>query len=379
MSKVHLLTGGTGFLGSLLSLALLKQRKEVVFLGRSKSSKSFQKRIERVLSSIEPHITSENIKAIEVDLHSEDLGIPHEWVNQLSGKVEAIWHLAADLSFREQDRKKIFTTNLGGLKNILNLASRLKSPVYYTSTAYVHGRRPGVIFENELIRPDSFNNPYEESKFEAEKMIRKWGEDGNKFIIFRPSIFIETGRRTLSSFGYYAVVYGLYAIKKRVGGEQVKICFPFPYSKGAFLNLMPIDIAIKWMIEISGNSKALGKTFHITNPLPFPMRDVTKQTFDALHIKIPLFEAPKWFIRLSFSILYFISFIAKPLRTLVKKLYYYRYYMTEYNVYNMKNTIEIVGQNVVDQFHFPSDFVWRVAGEFVKKLEQTDRQAVNVE
>lgn len=369
MPKAHLLTGGTGFLGSLLALELIKEGKEVIFLGRSKDGEPFQKRIERVLRSIEPHVSFAKVKVVEVNLHSEDLGISQALKEGLSGKIEAVWHLAANLSFRKKDREKIFGTNLEGLKNILNLASYLKSPVYYISTAYVHGRRSGVIFETELIRPDSFNNHYEESKFEAEKTIRKWGESGNKFIIFRPSILIEAERRTINFFGYYAVVYGLYTMKKIIGREQIKIRFPFPYAKGVFLNLMPLDAAIRWMIKISCNSMALGKTFHITNPFSFPMRDVTKQTFDALHIKIPVFEAPKWFIRLLFSLLYFTGFILKPLRTLANKLYYYRYYMTQSNTYNMKNTLEIVGQDAFNQLNFPADFISEVARKFIMKLD----------
>lgn len=369
MSKTYILTGGTGFLGALLSIKLIKRGDRVIFLGRSKSGETFRKRIDNKLKFIEPDISLKNIKTIEVDLHKENLGLSEDFINQFSGKIDAIWHLAANLSFREKDRKEIFATNLGGLKNILNLASQIKSPVYYTSTAYVHGQRPGVVLEDELIKPNCFNNPYEESKFEAEKIIKKWGEkENNKFIIFRPSIFIETNRKTMSFFGYYAVVYALYKMRQKVQKKQMRIFIPFPYSKSAFLNLMPIDIAIKWILEISSNSKALSKTFHIANPLPFPMKDITRQTFDALNIKIPIFSAPKWFIKLCFSFLYYVSFIIKPIRGFAKKLYYYRYYMTEYNVYDMKNTKEIMGQNIVDQFHFAPDFIQNIAKEFIQKL-----------
>ena len=42
----------------------------------------------------------------------------------------------------------------------------------YFSTAYVAGRREGVILEKELIRPEEFKNYYEETKFEAELLVK---------------------------------------------------------------------------------------------------------------------------------------------------------------------------------------------------------------
>jgi hypothetical protein len=136
---------------------------------------------------------------------------------------------------------------------------------------------------------------------------------------------------------------------------------------------MPIDIAIEWMIKISSFPEALGKTFHITNPLPFSIKEATKQTLDALNIKIPIFPAPKWFVNFYFSFPYWVSFIVRPIRYFAKKLYYYKYYMTESNIYNMKNTKEILGGEITNQFHFSSDFIKKVAGGFIKKIEQGDK------
>lgn len=371
MNKTYILTGGTGFLGSLLSVELIKRGDKVIFLGRGKNGETFDKRIRNTLKIIDSALSLDNIEVFEIDLNSKNLGLPENAIEKFKNKIDGIWHLAANLSFKERNRQTIFSTNVDGLKNILEFATLIKAPVYYASTAYVHGQKPGIVFEDELIKPNRFNNPYEESKFEAEKIVKKWGaEKNNKFIIFRPSILIERERKTLSFFGYYAVVHSLYKMKKKVGDKQLKISIPFLYSKDAFLNLMPIDIAIDWMMKISSNPEAIGKTFNITNPLPFPMGDITKQTFEALNIKIPVFGAPKWFTKFYFSTFYFISFIIKPLRGLAKKLYYYKYYMTEYNVYDMKNTKEIIGDDLVNQFQFAPNFIENITREFIDKMEE---------
>ena len=369
--KTYLLTGGTGFLGSLFSIELIKKRDKVIFLGRAKDDKSFEQRIKEKLQSIEPNISLNNLEIVEINLHKENLEISNGYTDRFSGKIDAIWHLAANLSFKEKDKEKIFNTNIDGLKNILNLARKIEAPIFYISTAYVHGQRPGIIFEDELIKPKHFNNYYEESKFEAERLIKKWGtEKNNKFIIFRPSILIDPKVRTLSFFGYYAIVRYLYKLKKKFNQKELKVFVPYPYSEKCLLNLMPVDIAIKWMLDISYNPKSFCKTFHITNPKPFPMKDISKQTFDAFNIKIPLVKMSGWFIRLCFSALYYLSFLLRPIRGLAKGFYYYRYYMTEYNVYDMKNTNEIIGDNLANQFNFPDNYIENVAREFIKKLNE---------
>ena len=39
----------------------------------------------------------------------------------------------------------------------------------------------------------------------------------------------------------------------------------------------------------------------------------------------------------------------------------------------MKNTKEILGGEITNQFHFSSDFIKKVAGGFIKKIEQGDK------
>ena len=64
----YLLTGGTGFLGSLLSIELIKNGDSVVFLGRSKEGTDFQTRITGTLKRLNAGIIPEKIEAIEFDL-----------------------------------------------------------------------------------------------------------------------------------------------------------------------------------------------------------------------------------------------------------------------------------------------------------------------
>lgn len=366
MNKTYLLTGSVGFLGSFLSLELIKNGHRVIFLGRSKNGIPFRQRAKEALAQLDLATPTENIETLEIDLQKDCLGIKDP--NQL-GKIDGIWHLAADLSFREEDKEKVFGTNIGGTKNVLKLAEKIKAPVYYVSTSYVHGQRPGQILEDELIEPKKFNNFYEESKFHAEKIVQDWGRmnDKNNFIIFRPSILIDSSGKTANLFGYYAMVYSLYKLKKMAKDRKIKI--PFLYSKNTFLNLMPVDVVAKWMNKISNNPDSIGKTFHITNPSPFSIKTVAEQTFGPIGIKIFLFRAPLFLVKFYFWYFCFMGSLIPGFKKMAKRISYYNYYMAGCNTYDMKNTKDILGEEEVENFKLEPNFVQKRAEHFIKKLE----------
>lgn len=367
MNKTYLITGGTGFLGTLLSAELLKRGERVIFLSRSKNQESAKNRIAKQLDLVD-NLQLGNIETIETDFQKKFLGIDSSIMNNLVNKIDAIWHLAANLSFREKDRKEVFDTNVEGLKRILELASEINSPVFYISTAYVHGQQPGLILENDLIKPKKFNNPYEESKFEAEKTVKEWGAaGGGKFIIFRPSILIERHYQFAGSFGYYKLLETIYKMKEKMGN---KMFFPFPYSK-CRLNLIPVDTAIKWMLSISENPRALGQTFHITNPNPFPIKIVAQQSLQAINLRFIVFPLPKRAIYLYFYFLDFLGLFIKSVKYLAKNFSYYLYYMIENNSYDMENVKKIVKSDEFDnQFNFPPNFIYNIASEFTEKIKK---------
>jgi len=59
MRKTFLLTGGTGFLGSLFAVELIKRGDKVIFLGRSKNNESFRERIKKILDLINKDIDNQ--------------------------------------------------------------------------------------------------------------------------------------------------------------------------------------------------------------------------------------------------------------------------------------------------------------------------------
>lgn len=367
MTKTYLLTGGTGFLGSYLAGKILKDGDAIIFLGRSKKGISLENRFKGVF----PDNYLPQVKFLEADYVNEEVSLLASKIAALTGKLDGIWHLAADLSFKEEDRERIVHTNTVGAKNVAALALHFTSPLYYVSTAYVHGRRSGTAFEQHESRPKKFNNPYEESKFDAEAIIKDF--QGIQSVILRPSILIDAQVTRITNFGYYSFLISLNKLRKSLNlKENTKLFIPLPllYSKKSFLNLMPVDIAIDWMYRISKSPQSIGKIFHICNPKPFNVGSIFQQTFVALKLGMPTLGVPKTVALIYFSLFSAFGAIISPLKPVARRIKYFKWYMLEHVSYDMTNMRKVVGNDLDKLFDFPHNYIYTLAIAVVAKLKE---------
>jgi len=123
------------------------------------------------------------------------------------------------------------------------------------------------------------------------------------------------------------------------------------------------------MIQISNNKLASGLTFHITNPNSIPMKTIIKGTLKALQMRFYVTIFPKGIISIIYSLLFLISRFVKSLRKIILKLITYKYYMLEYNSYDIKNTTSILGKKYADSFPNPSErYVEEIAKNYLESL-----------
>lgn len=388
MQKTYVLTGGTGFLGSRLALSLLDRGDHVIFLVRAKNSVPAQDRLRGVLAALttESHLLSFDVW--ECDLARVDLGLSEEQrVILEETPIDGFWHIAANVSFKKVDAQDVFRSNVESLHNVLAFTKGYDMPFFYMSTAYVHGARSGTLYESELIEPSAFNNPYERSKYLAEKYIHEHA--GNNFIIFRPGILIERNTRTLNFSGYYIMVLSLYKLRKNLlsfyekhhflaslSGMRMKhgvlhLPFPFVYSKKGRLGLLPMGVAVPWMVALADTPRARGKTFHIVNTNPFWVKRILDETFTELKVKLPLIRTGKYGMVIYFYFLRGLGTIVPVLRSLSRKLGYYRYYLSEPVVHDIRQTQEIlIGTKYtsMETFQFAPGFLQKTARTFLKVL-----------
>jgi len=281
--KTILLTGGTGFLGSHLTLALLQNGHNVTALARPSASRSAHERVLEVLTrvygqTVPPEIV-ERLRVEEGDISRPQLGLDTAISDRLVGTVDEVWHSAASLSFLEEDRDEIFRMNVDGTQQVANFVSGTRSRrMIHVSTAYVAGDRTGRVFEEDLDAGQTFRNPYEESKFHAERMLRNATSDGTlAATVLRPSIVIgnsATGRAT-HFHGVYAFIRGLWTVARRLRRSRpASECVDLPLRirglETSTLNFVPVDFVTAAAVEISRQPSAIGKTFHLCNPEATP-------------------------------------------------------------------------------------------------------------
>jgi len=220
MSKELLLTGATGFIGSsLLQRWLDSSDAHITLLVRAKRGKTPEQRARGLLdqlgASTDAPALAERISVVEGDLSRSRLGLADTDYESLAATIEHIVHCGAAARFDLQleDARR---TNCGGARSIVDLATRCRNleRLDYVGTAYVAGKRRGVIREEELDKGQDHNNTYERSKLEAEKLVRGAGAR-LPITIFRPTIVIGDSRS-----GHVSPVSAFQQIDRQIRSAQ---------------------------------------------------------------------------------------------------------------------------------------------------------------
>ncbi len=294
MVRTIFLTGATGFVGSNLTCELLKQGYKLKLLIRDQKI-SADERLEKSLSYLfdtpEEYKSARNkIEIINGDITCSNLGIAPAVLKELSSEIDLVFHNAALITFDESSRESLERQNIIGTKNVLDFTLKLKQPnFHYVSTAYVCGQEDSAFREDDLDIGQKFNNPYEETKFKAERLIHEYKEKFNiKVNIYRPSIIVgdsKTGK-ALNFMGVYSYIKAVYFmvelfredIKKEgkrasiagvsYKGDVLNIPLRIPGDINKTLNIIPIDYFTKAVTLNLKTTADSGNTYHIVNSAP---------------------------------------------------------------------------------------------------------------
>jgi thioester reductase-like protein len=270
------LTGATGFLGSHLAGRFLSDGCVVSVLVRGSKQASARERAEAVLQDI-GSAPLDRLTVFEGDISQPGLGLSEADLNRVVSSTDEVWHCAASLSFLPEDRDEIFKMNVGGTRNILELVERIPGRrLHHISTAYIAGNRSDLAMENEINVGQTFKNPYEESKCEAEVIVAGAHRQSQVVAtVYRPSIVIgnSTSGRVTHFHGVYAFIRGLWTALERLrrGGPQdsvVNLPLRLVGAEGTTLNFVPIDYVVDGMAVISRRADSVGETYHLVNPVP---------------------------------------------------------------------------------------------------------------
>lgn len=263
MNKIVLLTGANGFLGTQIALRLIRSYNyEVVALVRGKTEQHAVNRLFKAWWEF-PELLDEinnRIRVLNGDITQAELGISEQEYAWLIENVTHVIHTAADWKLKSslEELQKI---NVQGTQNILKLAQLVHEDhglerFSHVSTAYVAGRKKGVVPEDSLTSKYGFLSDYEKTKFESEALVKKSKFD---ISIFRPSMIVGD-----SSTGYIKTFNTVYVPLRLYLSGKLKL---FPVSRSMKINLVPVDYVADGVVKLTFDPRALNRTFHLTAPV----------------------------------------------------------------------------------------------------------------
>lgn len=279
-----LLTGANGFLGKRVAKDLLKDGHELLLLVRD------AKKLNGFMQEITCNQQKANIRIIEGYITSGNLGLDEETIKGLEGKIDAIYHMAALLSFDEKDEALTYEVNVTGTKHVLDFAVKVQSEKFlYVSTAYTIGKE---IRGDEALYSQSreFVNSYERTKCEAEHLVDSYSNQIS-VVILRPAIIIGdsvTGKAD-TSFGLYGILKSLKVLKRRIARkpELQTLRFRLVMDRDVASNIVPVDYVSSVLVAALQYCKNQD-ILNITNPQP-PKQDVVLQLIKE-YMELPKLE-----------------------------------------------------------------------------------------
>jgi thioester reductase-like protein len=257
-----LLTGATGFVGmEVLARYIERGRRQIVTLVRAPDDAAAAARMDTVLVNLfgpdaERH--RGRVQAIAADVTQPHLGLSPARSLELAERVSTIIHSAASVSFTlplEEAR----AVNVGGTAQMLEFAELAQAHgglerYGHISTAYVAGTHAGRFCELDLDVGQHFNNSYEQSKFEAEQLVRQ--RPGVPFTILRPSIVVGD-RRSGWTAAFNVLYWPLRAFARGLFTEV-------PAIPSALVDVVSVDYVADAVHSLCETTGGIGATYHLT-------------------------------------------------------------------------------------------------------------------
>jgi dihydroflavonol-4-reductase len=171
-----LLTGGTGFVGSAVARALLRDGWHVRALVR-------------------PHSDRRNLTGLQLETVEGDLSDVSS-LERAAGGCAALFHAAADYRLGARRPQELYQTNVQGTRNVLS-ASRnagIERVVYTSSVATIGLPADGAPGDEATpVTLADMIGHYKRSKFLAEQLVRDSARAGGSVVIVNPSTPVGPG------------------------------------------------------------------------------------------------------------------------------------------------------------------------------------------
>ncbi len=270
-----LVTGGTGLVGSHLLFDLLSRGKKVRALKRENSN------VDLVRTTFSYYSKNANELFKSIEWFDGDILDPFSLEDALEG-IEDVYHCAALVSFRKEDRHNMLDTNVEGTRNLINacLDANIRKFCMVSSIAALGSPEEGenTVTEKTPWSPEEKRSAYSTSKFTSELEVWRGIEEGLKAVIVNPSVILGPGQWDKgSSLFFSTIAKGLkYYTKGITGYVDVR-----DVSR-SMVDLMESDVENERFILNSDNCtyefifKTIAKYLGIDGPQKYASRKLTE-------------------------------------------------------------------------------------------------------
>ncbi len=236
MSHV-LITGGAGAIGGQVLRAIEQQLglQRVSIIGGE---------------PIEPTPSGTTMQVVDGDLGQPRFGLSDDGFARLGDSVDTVFH-CAERTVLDADLDAARAANVQPVATLVELLeANPRARLAHVSTTMVAGTKRGLFTEFDLACGQQFHNAYEQSKFEAETLLRE------SSVWDRVTVF----RRSLTAGGPESAHTPLNALLRGLAGRRPMLLAGDPRMR---LDAVPLSYVARAMVALAGQPAALGQTLHL--------------------------------------------------------------------------------------------------------------------
>ncbi|MCG6190398.1 SDR family oxidoreductase [Maribellus maritimus] len=253
--KTIVVNGANGYVASNFIARLLKTGNKVVALVRPGHKQTPEERMNSVLADIEENETlnTQNLSVYAYSLLEKDFAMEEKILTKVFKTNVDYFHFAASLKYDEKSVDEIFTTNIEGVRNSIDVFQKYaskKSRFFYIGTAYSCGKYNDVFeekfYKNEPI--SSFRNYYELSKRYGENIVCQSIEKSHlNGHVIRLSQVVGDHRTgiTKTDYGIFDFSKRIYKLARRYPNEVVRV----KVDPASTQNLIPIGTVVSYLLQ----------------------------------------------------------------------------------------------------------------------------------
>lgn len=251
------ITGGSGLIGSRLTVRLLRDRAvDVVCLARPGVGEGLMAQLRR-LGADESMVARACL--VEGDLALPRFGLSAGDFENLAGSISQVFHAGARVDLAA-DYDALAQVNVGGTHEVIRLAAHAGAHLHHVSSIGVlpYGAGKRVTELDPIDVEGALSTGYCETKWVAERIVRLAMSRGLVANIYRPGLTVGLAQAPQASGLLFALLLLADAVQ-----AVPELDLP--------LDLVTAEYAAAAISHIARDAASQGRTFHLTHPRPMAL------------------------------------------------------------------------------------------------------------